>query len=350
MKKILFLALLFACTSGWCCTSVIVSGRATSDGRPVMLKHRDTGELNNRIERFTGPRYSFIGLVNSPSEGGEVWTGTNSAGFCIMNTATYDLKDDDVPAERMDKEGILMYEALGLCATLHDFELFLDSHAKPLGCEANFGVIDAHGGAAYYEVDNYKWVKFDVNKIPCGYRVVTNFTETGRPEDRKGVDRYEKASELMLSADISSIGHEWIFNNISRSGSPILRDITSASIVFEGVKEGEDPHHTVMWTLLGYPTSAFYFPVLVGEEDVVPSFLKKTASSINAEVCTNALSWKDKDVIDGCRKVEASVDPRFESFYGKWVEGRKSDSWFYSKYKTFSNKIHGKYLNNCGIR
>ncbi|MBR5141758.1 MAG: hypothetical protein IKW55_04675, partial [Bacteroidales bacterium] len=44
------------------CTSVIISGSASPDGRPLMWKHRDTGHLDNRLEHFKGEKYSFIGL------------------------------------------------------------------------------------------------------------------------------------------------------------------------------------------------------------------------------------------------------------------------------------------------
>ena len=190
MKKLLYILLLFAgmscCTAALACTTVIVSGSKTASGHPLMLKNRDTDNLENRIEYYQGAIYTFIGLVNADTAGGEVWAGTNTAGFCIMNTASYNLKDDDVPESMMDREGSLMFRALGVCATVEDFEKFLDNISKPRGVEANFGVIDASGGAAYYEVDNDTWVKYDVNSIPEGYRVVTNFSESGRPEDYKG--------------------------------------------------------------------------------------------------------------------------------------------------------------------
>lgn len=237
-KFIASLAFIFISFKAFCCTSVIISGGVRADGRPVMLKHRDTGELNNRMEWFQGPGYSFIGLVNSPSRGGEVWSGVNSAGFCIMNTATYDLKDDDVPASEMDREGIVMYKALGCCHDLQDFENMLDTLPKPLGVEANFGIIDALGEAAYYEVDNHSWKRFDIADQPGGYMIVTNFTRSGRKEDRKGVDRFQKASRIMDSADVGTADHIFLFNEISRSGKPIMRDITSASVVFEGVPQG----------------------------------------------------------------------------------------------------------------
>ena len=68
-----------------------------------MLKHRDSDYMDNRVERFNGPSYDFIALVNSSSEGGEAWTGTNTAGFSIMNTASYNIKDDDVPDSQIGR-------------------------------------------------------------------------------------------------------------------------------------------------------------------------------------------------------------------------------------------------------
>ena len=111
MKKYLFLALLLLWSVPAApCTSVIVSGKVRADGKPVMMKHRDTDHTSNDIKWFQGERYSFLGLVNTDVPlMNEVWAGMNSAGFCIMNTATYDLKEDDVPSEQMDKEGFLMY-------------------------------------------------------------------------------------------------------------------------------------------------------------------------------------------------------------------------------------------------
>ena len=88
----------------WACTSFIISGSATPTGRPMMFKHRDTGELNNRIAHFKGPKYRFIGLVNSPKLDGEVWAGMNEAGLCIMNTASYNLREDSLDCP-MDREG-----------------------------------------------------------------------------------------------------------------------------------------------------------------------------------------------------------------------------------------------------
>ena len=249
MKKLILLSIFsILALPAFCCTSVIVSGKVRADGKPVMLKHRDTSHKTNDIKWFQGEKYSFIALVNTdgPAER-EAWAGTNSAGFCIMNTATYDLKEDDVPAEKMDKEGVLMFRALEVCATVEDFDHFLDTLSKPMYVEANFGVTDSRGGAVYYEVDNWKVrARYDVNEESSGYRVVTNFTWTGREKDRKGVDRYERACTLLSETCIpmAEWDHDFLINKISRSGKPILRDITTASVVFE---------NGVMWASLGQP-------------------------------------------------------------------------------------------------
>ena len=130
------------------CTSAIITGKATADGRPLIWKHRDTGTEQNRMVFSDAGRFSYIGLVNShDAEGKEVWAGTNNQGFSILNTASYNIQDKDDTTRVMDYEGIVMRMALERCATLTDFEHFLDTLSRPLRVEANFAAIDALGGA-----------------------------------------------------------------------------------------------------------------------------------------------------------------------------------------------------------
>ncbi len=350
----LFVSLLSFNWKAEACTSVIISGRVRSDGRPVMLKHRDTRELDNRLEWFHGEHFNFVALVNSNWESSpvavnasnEAWSGMNSAGFCIMNTATYDLKDDDVPDSMMDREGEVMFRCLGICRTVSDFEHFLDTLARPMGVEANFGVIDASGGAAYYEVNNHSWVKFDVNSLEEGYMVVTNFTRTGRKADRRGEDRFRKASEIMekIGPDASC---SRILNSISRSGKPIVRKITSSSILFQGVRKGEDPFKAVMWTILGSPCCAPYIPVMVFDSDHIPWFLKGEEKSGKALFCDTALQIKAREGLEGdipsCNKVENMVDRKFGSIYRRLDNGRLSHREFTKRYDMLADTIYIKY-------
>jgi len=302
------------------CTSAIITGKITPDGRPLLWKNRDTGEDNNRIQFFKGTKYNFIALVNSPDSTGVVWMGTNSAGFSIMNTASYNLKDDDI--KEADQEGAIMFEALSVCKNLADFENFLKKHKKPMGVEANFGVIDAEGGAAYYETNNSKFVKVDANdpKIaPDGYLIYTNFSYTGRYNEGMGYIRYKTATEIISRQSAHmNITPAWIFNNLSRSfyhslqgfdllkpdQSPerfsgwvvdqdfIPRKTSTASVVVQGVKPGENPEMTTMWTVLGYPPAGVAVPLWVKAGEKQPSVLMRTNDSENSTACDQALSLK----------------------------------------------------------
>lgn len=320
-KKIFIITFLLFLTSSalslWACTSAIITGKLTPDGRPLLLKHRDTGELNNRVEKFTGKKYDFIGLVDSPSTGGCVWAGTNGVGFSIVNTASYNLKNDDV--KEMDQEGLLMFKALGECKTLKDFERFLDKYPRPMRVEANFGVIDAEGGAAYYEVNNTTWTKLDVNdpKIaPEGFLAVTNFSYTGRKDEGMGYVRYHTAHQILLEqAVLGNITPHWVFSHLSRSfrhsllGIDLRKDAhrvapdgwfidqdfiprrsTSASVLVQGVKKGENPELTVMWTVLGYPPVAVGLPLFVKAE--LPQGVVRNSTTGRADYCDWALDAK----------------------------------------------------------
>lgn len=299
------------------CTSVIVSGKARPDGRAIMFKHRDSKAVDNAVARFQGERYAFTGVVNAKwrekAEGRgtwpEVWGGINETGFCIMNTATYDLKDDNVPDKMMDREGLLMYRALEICSSVAEFEHFLDTLSRPRGVQTNFGVIDAYGGAAYFEVCNDFCFKYDVNDEPLGYRVVTNFTQHGDPQKRKGEDRYELARSLMPAGSSCGWNHSWLINTISRPESPILRHVRTVSVmIMEGVAPGEDPSNAVMWACVGYPTAAPLIPLKVWDRDLTPEWLQAVPSS---EICDKALSIKPGRAISQCLEIEAMLDRRF---------------------------------------
>ncbi|MDR3218166.1 MAG: hypothetical protein LBU22_04170 [Dysgonamonadaceae bacterium] len=302
------------------CTSAIITGKITADGRPLLWKHRDTDDENNRMAFFKGTKYDFLALVNSSDEDGIAWTGSNSAGFSIMNTASYNLKEDDI--EEMDMEGVLMYKALSECRNLADFEAFLDNYPRPMRVEANFGVIDAEGGAAYYEVNNTRWVKVDANdpKIaPGGYLIYTNFSYTGRPNEGMGYIRYQTATEIISrQAAHGNINPHWIFNHLSRSyyhslmGIDLLDDTfspekasgwvydqdfiprksTAASIVVQGVKPGEDPGMTIVWTILGYPPVGIAVPLWAKAGAAQPDIMLKTAKSNHSKMCDLALERK----------------------------------------------------------
>ncbi|HMN49067.1 MAG TPA: carcinine hydrolase/isopenicillin-N N-acyltransferase family protein [Ignavibacteriaceae bacterium] len=304
------------------CTTAVVSGKATNDGRPLLLKNRDADALQNKLVYFFDGKFKFIGLVNSDDKDNkEVWCGFNEAGFAIMNSASYNLKMNDT-TKLSDKEGIIMRLALQNCATLQDFEKFLNELPKPLGVEANFGVIDANGGAAYYETNNFSFVKYDVNDpsvAPNGYLIRTNYSFAGEENKGYGYIRYQTASQMFESQiKNGKISFEFLINDVPRclihsftktdltKNLPeensdnyvffrdyIPRHSTSAAIVVQGVKENELPSLTTMWTILGFPLTSVIIPVWLLEDGTMPKILQADETG-NAPLCNAALQLKDK--------------------------------------------------------
>lgn len=392
LKLLVSLAFSAVPAVGEACTSMIISSRVTADGRPLMFKHRDSSKKDVHVQYFHGPKFDFIGIADAGAEPGQVWAGTNGSGFSIMNTASYNFKEDDIPDSKMNCEGVLMFEALGRCRTVADFEHLLDTLPRPLRVEANFGVIDAEGGACYFEVNNTRYVKFDVNDeeaSPYGYRIVTNYCISGRREDDKGVERQMTALEIMrplLETDRKTdVTPQDIFSLLSRSyknsftGLDYVRDYrklvskktgiavdqdfiprrsTSCSVVFHGVRPGSNPLSTVMWTVLGYPACAAAFPLMVGETDILPDYVKPDAAG-HSQLCDIAMDLKSENVFkwnvsngshymdmesvvkgrDGRQSLlkcanaaDQDILREFAPLYKKWEDGSIGDKEFFKAY------------------
>lgn len=291
----------------WACTSAVISGKVTPDGRPLLWKNRDTDFPQNSVKYFSGGRYPFIAIVNSVEDNPtDVWIGTNSMGFSLMNTQSYNLVEVKPDEERGEANGRVMRRALEVCATVEDFRHFLDTIAKPSLIEANFGVIDAKGGAALFEVDYYKYVMYDANNpqdAPCGYIARTNFSFSGKVNEGAGYVRFMQEDKLLLPASATGqITPQWIFNELSRSfANPMMgidlksgdfnrpktrgwfvdqdfiaRSSTASSVVVQGVKPGENPELTTMWTILGYPPTGVAMPVwLKGADKALPKLMAR---------------------------------------------------------------------------
>lgn len=316
MRKLLSVIIVYLV--GWIpmfpCTSAVVSGRVTPDGRPLLWKHRDASDLNNRIVHFEaeGGKLEFVGLVNGvDTMANEVWAGYNTSGFAIMNTASYNLKNDT--SSLSDREGVVMKQVLGECRTVEDFARLLDSLPRPIGVEANFGVVDALGGAAYFEVNSYEVFRYDVKDSPDGYLLRTNYSVSGRPNEGYGYIRYDNAAWLFSrAASERSITPEWITGVCSRSfyhtflGRDFTTDAwvvdqdfiprrsTSASVVIEGVNPGKSPVFTTMWTMLGYPPCSVVLPVWIGCEYGVPTLLQGAEDSVRSPLCEWSNRLKNK--------------------------------------------------------
>ena len=284
------MALAAFAVKAFACTSAIVSGKLTANGRPLLWKNRDTNDQNNRVKRFAAHKgcYEFVALFDARDKRDTAaWIGYNEKGFAIMNTASYNLNNDKV--KEMDKEGVVMRMALERCATVDEFEQLLKSIPQPRGVEANFGVIDADGNGAYFETGNYTLVKYDLKDAPDGILMRTNYSYSGRVDDGAGYVREANEKKLLaphimrhdftpavfteevsrtfyhsvLDKDFTNSDTEWVVDQ-----DFIPRRISTATTVIEGVLPGENPLLTTMWMGLGYPPCADIFPVWLWENGV----------------------------------------------------------------------------------
>lgn len=309
------------------CTSGIFGAGATRDGRPLLWKHRDTSAVDNKVEFIPGTdgALDYVALFNaSDKECSEAWIGFNRAGFAIMNTASYNMKDDDVPEKEMDREGFIMTVALRHCRTVDDFASLLDTLPRPLGVEANFGVMDATGCGAYFETNNHSYVRHDLEDSSADALIRTNYSHSGRKSEGYGYIR-EKNAEYLLEDSISAgnVSPELLTEVVSRSfyhslqGHDFLdgperqrkkwaidqdfipRYKSSAVVVIEGVAPGQYSdtgdagRGYVMWTGLGYPPCSEIYPVEC-REGGVDSRLRGTGPEGHSELSDIAKARRDE--------------------------------------------------------
>jgi len=297
------------------CTSVIVSGKVSPDGRPYIFKNRDTGDTDNLVISKKGERYRFIAIVSARDTLARgAWSGHNEAGFAIINTAAYNLNGKPQRPEPgirqqqpKENDASIMSKALALCATLEDFEHLLDS-LKALGSlhtNSNYGVLDANGGVAYYETGNRGYVKYDANdplQAPYGYLVRTNHGMSGDRSMDKGIERYLAISDYTSRASFAGqLDFEDVIRRVTRylthgltrqnlydfepadDSQPVFfpfRDFipryqTASAHLIQGVKTGESPRLTVSWIIPGSTLTTVAIPVWIAEPDVLPTVITR---------------------------------------------------------------------------
>lgn len=267
------------------CTSAIIGAELNPSGRPILWKHRDTSRIDNKVE-YIAPSsigYGYVALFNSDDRKlEEAWIGMNEVGFAVMNTASYNIKDDKVPEKKMDKEGFIMTKALRTCRTVDDFARLLEKYPRPMGVEANFGVIDATGNGAYFETNNHSYKRYDLKDAPGHLMVRTNYSHSGRPGEGYGHVREANTENLLQPyAEEGTITPEILTEVVSRSFYQdaykrdcsydekeildqdfIPRYKSTATVAIEGCRPVEDTDcigsdfvskEYIMWTGLGYP-------------------------------------------------------------------------------------------------
>ncbi|MBQ6959142.1 MAG: hypothetical protein IJP77_11350 [Bacteroidales bacterium] len=300
------LAFCFCAPGADACTTAIVSAGASASGRPLLWKQRDTDNPYNVLEHITGGKYAYTAVFSASDKARKrAFTGVNQTGFAIMNNASYNLAENEY--DEWDNSKVIN-AALASCQTLADFERLLAEWPAPRALEANFGVIDAFGGAAYFEVGDTKVTRFDV--APGSWLVRTNFSLSGRDGEGSGMARYETA-EYLMAQHSGPYTPEFLIDSLGRSfynvqlGADMLaaapagvavdldfipRFSSVSSVVIEGVGPGDDPASSVLWTAIGYTPGSYAVPVWLAAGDQIPAFLQADPSEPTRSAPANLLA------------------------------------------------------------
>lgn len=288
------------------CTTAVISGRATVDGRPLLWKNRDTEDVQNEVAFFSEGKYDVIGVVAADSLS-SIWMGINSAGLAIENSVSSDLEGTSSA-----ENGSFMKYALQNCATVDEFEqLLIQTNSSGRKTQANYGLIDTFGGAAIFETGNHTYTRFDASDptvAPLGFIVRTNYAFTGGGGG-SGYERYDRALELLTGAILNSeLSHDYILKSAARDlkndkinpyplpfpgsqeGHPqgyirtntsINRYLTRSCAVFHGVIPGENPRLSTMWIILGEPVCSVAVPLWVFAGEIPPEMGGQTTALMN---------------------------------------------------------------------
>ena len=120
-----------------------------------------------------------------------------------------------------------------------------------------------------------------------------------------------------------------------------------------------------MWTTLGYPCCTVSVPLLVGDSDMIPSFMKASATSPNAWMNDIALKIKENnvfrfklsngtsyldlnkvlDLLHSCLAVESRLEGGWQGLYGRWTGGSVGLDGFKDEYASFCNEYFDAYLD-----
>ncbi|MDZ7633896.1 MAG: hypothetical protein U5L72_05445 [Bacteroidales bacterium] len=191
-----------------------------------------------------------------------------------------------------------------------------------MGVNSNYGVIDASGGAAYYETGNFKYVKVDANDpavAPRGIIIRTNHSMSGDLSKGFGFNRFDNATLLMSSAwEENNLSPKHLLQTIPRSlyhprtktdlsaNIPASRDIpeyrffvdyiprisTSSSYLIVGAKDKEHADDAMMWTILGFPLTTVAIPVWLSSGEL-PKAAAMNFQDFKAPICSVALKFKE---------------------------------------------------------
>ena len=290
---VVLLAVMFAVVfDSVACTSAIVSAQRSSEGAPLLWKHRDNSFSNTRVDYITGGKYAYTAIVpNNKNYRKIVYAGINEVGLGVITTATKHLPkataEEWKACERRRVKGSLSCRALRECATVDEFEEMLKAEKRARGFHSNLGIADAFGVVAYFEIWDLGYCRYDVDSRGEGFDVRANFSHAGNP-DKKGASerRYDLIMKKMGAHSGKFEPHQFIdysrsyeslkYGNVLASKEQyICRNHTVPRVTTVGafviVCDGKNPRMLVM---NGHSVSSLAVPVYVQAKEQIPQCVR----------------------------------------------------------------------------
>ena len=255
------------------CSSVIVTGSAAKDGRPILMKNRDWPDSRPNRPFFvpaTIQTYAYVG-VNTNS------MGINEKGLAVMNTAMPSLNPEPGYGNLVLNQKILeRYESVyAVAIALNDTNSPIGPNSRSSfgGIATCVGVIDRFGGGAFFEVSD---TKAYVEYIVDGYDTRANHPRIFPvlASGPSGRDQYLLDALDAVYAEKGVISCEDVMQDVSRYVRNKELGSSSFSIVGEACNENTvsamvalsgdlryDGKLNVMWGAYGYtPLVSVFVP------------------------------------------------------------------------------------------
>ncbi len=289
MKKVIVTLLCFATLFAWsesvACTSAIVTAAKSSEGVPMLWKHRDSRKWGNVVAYVEGEKYAYTALVST--NGLATYCGINEKGFGVMNNATYNVP---IPDESIKSKGAigLMGEILGKCASVAEFEEWLKMSNGKRGYSTIYAVGDPSGEVAYFEVSQTSYTRFNAAEREEQYDTRGNFSFSGEEKDKRGVLRYESAKRQMKGKSVYTPQEliELSRNYINKDGFCILNDPkteeTDSNVIARYTSAASavmvcDAKNPRMLVMSGHPSASMAVPVYVKAKNALPTCVSSRA-------------------------------------------------------------------------
>lgn len=278
------------------CTSAIVASKRSSEGVPLLWKHRDNSFDNTHVEYVADGTYAYTAITANEKDGSHrIFAGINEKGLGFISTATKNMPAATVEEYKTCKRrrirGATMWHGLANCATVDEFEELLRTTKRSRRMKTNIGVGDATGAVAYFEIWDLGYCRYDVSERgDAGFDVRANFSHA-RISGREGATarRYSLIMEEMNRhkgnfTPWDFIGYSRSYNSL-KYGDVLKSDdryvcdnhtVARYSSVgaFVMVCDGENPRMLVM---NGCPVSSIAVPIYVKAKHEIPQCVGGTA-------------------------------------------------------------------------